>query len=80
MNRAENFSYEGLNALFEYLEEYEDSCDVVIELDVIALCCDYREDSLETILKEYSIESIEDLRNSTQVIEVDETTVIIQAF
>ena len=43
MNRNENFSYEGKKALFEYLEEYEDSCDQEIELDVIALCCEYTE-------------------------------------
>ena len=43
MNRTTNFSYDGLNALFDYLEEYEESTGEEIELDVIALCCDFTE-------------------------------------
>jgi hypothetical protein len=38
-----NFTYEGKKALFDYLEEVEDSTGEKIELDVIALCCDYSE-------------------------------------
>jgi hypothetical protein len=37
-----NFSYEGKKALFEYLEELEDST-FEHELDPIALCCEYSE-------------------------------------
>ena len=36
----DNFSYEGLKALFEYLEEYEDDTGEELELAVIALCCE----------------------------------------
>ena len=42
-NRQNNFSYEGLTALYDYLIEYEESCGEEIELDVIALCCEYTE-------------------------------------
>ena len=38
--RMNNFSYDGLKALFEYLEDYEEDTGEEIELDVIALCCD----------------------------------------
>lgn len=41
--RPDNFSYDGLRALFDYIEEYEESCDQEVELDVIALCCEYTE-------------------------------------
>ena len=41
--RQDQFSPRGRRALFEYLEEYEDSTDTELELDVIALCCDYSE-------------------------------------
>ena len=41
--RQNQFSYEGLHALFEYLEEMEDGMGEEMELDVIALCCDYSE-------------------------------------
>jgi hypothetical protein len=42
-DRHNQFSHAGLGALFDYLENHEDSCDIEIELDVIALCCDYCE-------------------------------------
>lgn len=42
-SRKGQFSYEGLKALFDYLEEYEDSTDEKIEFDPIAICCDYTE-------------------------------------
>ena len=39
MDRKEHFSYDGLRALFNHPEEYEDACGENIEFDVIALCC-----------------------------------------
>lgn len=39
----DNFSYEGKRALYDYLIEYENSCDTEIEFDPIALCCEYSE-------------------------------------
>ena len=42
-NRPNNFSYQGLQALWEMLEEYEDSTGEEIEFDPIALCCEYSE-------------------------------------
>ena len=42
-DRKNQFSYEGLVSLFEYLEEYEDSTGETIEFDMIALCCEYAE-------------------------------------
>ena len=54
--RKENFSYEGLGLLFDYLEEYEDSTGQEIELDVIALCCEYSEDSIKDIARNYRID------------------------
>jgi hypothetical protein len=55
-DRKENFSYEGLNALFDYLEDYEEQTGEEIELDVIALCCDYSEDTVKGIARNYSID------------------------
>ena len=51
--RPDNFSYAGLKALFEHLESYEDDTGEEIELDVIALCCDYSEMTLEEIINDY---------------------------
>jgi len=79
--RPDNFSYEGLTALFNHLEEYEESCDTEVELDVIALCCDFTEYvDLAEIQQNYNdIESMEDLSNHTMVIEFDKG-IIIQNF
>jgi len=101
--RPDNFSYEGLNALFDYLEQYEEDCDTEIELDVIAICCDYSEMSYMDVVDQYMDESdiieafwvdnfsdigqtelnehiLEWLQERTQVINVNDDTVIIQAF
>lgn len=48
--RTDQFSYEGLGVLFDYLAGEE------LELDVIALCCDYYEDTWENIAENYGIE------------------------
>jgi hypothetical protein len=50
--RGDQFSYEGLGLLFDYLEEI----DPQYELDVIALCCDYSEECAEDIARNYSID------------------------
>ena len=79
--RPNNFSYDGLTALFDYLEEYEESCGTDVELDVIALCCEFTEYvDLAEIQQNYTdIESMEDLNDHTMVIEFD-SGIIIQNF
>jgi len=42
-NRGSQFSNEGLDGLYEYLEEAFDDTDEEYELDVIALCCEFSE-------------------------------------
>ena len=42
-DRKNQFSYEGKKALFEYLEQYEEDTGEEIELDIIALCCEFTE-------------------------------------
>ena len=66
IGRGEQFSYEGLVALFEYLEQLESEMGEEIEFDVIGLCCEYTEyDSLEIFQDENGkdYESIEDIEN-----------------
>jgi hypothetical protein len=50
--RPDNFSDEGLKALFSFFEEFEDD----IELDVIAICCDYSEASMQEIIDSFNID------------------------
>jgi hypothetical protein len=55
-DRKENFSYQALGLLFDYLEEYEDSTGEEVELDVISLCCYYTEEDTADIARNYSID------------------------
>ena len=89
MGREGNFSNDGLVALYEYLEMLEDDTGQPIELDVIALCCEFTEyDNLEEFEADYGREfsdidkrfkySIED---STTMIPIEGTDgFIIQNF
>ena len=78
--RKNNFSYKGRKALFEYLSELEGESENTIELDVIALCCEYSEDSNENHLSNYGLDSMEELEEHTTVIRVDDETSIIKEF
>ena len=53
-DRQSQFSHEALRLLFAYLEEEED--DNGTELDVIALCCEYSEDTAQEIAYSYGID------------------------
>ena len=93
--RPDNFSYAGLRALFEHLEQLSDDIGEPIELDVIALCCDYSETSIEDAIAEYSdtvgfTPSEDEDEDETELfvdmlsdyataIIVDDTTIIIQS-
>ena len=50
-NRHTQFSYEATNLLFDYFEDIDPDYD----LDVIALCCEYSEDSVAQIADWYGI-------------------------
>lgn len=55
-DRADQFSREGLELLFDHLEEMERDNGEETELDVVALCCDYTEDTPESIAQDYRID------------------------
>ena len=73
-DRKNTFSYQGKKALFEYLENYEEETGEEIELDIVALCCDYTEfENFKDYQAQYGdkIENIEKLSDYTQVIPID---------
>ena len=80
----DHFTYEGKKALFDYLEEYEDSTGEQIELDVVGLCCDYTEYyNLEDFQAAYGQDEYPDIdviQDSTSVIMINEESFIIQNF
>ena len=78
--RREQFSYDGLGILFEYLEEFEPS----YELDVVDLCCTYAEATPEQIADDHSIE-LDDVmefleRHSTVVGMTNAGTIVYKQF
>ena len=55
-DRYDSFGYNGLRIIFDYLEQYEQDCNEEIELDVIAICCDYNMMSFDDVAREYNID------------------------
>ena len=52
--RSENFSRPARFALYEYLTEYEEDTGEEIELDVIAICCEFTEyESLDELIEAF---------------------------
>jgi hypothetical protein len=59
--RESQFSRAALSALFEYLEEYENSTGEEIELDPIAICCEWAEfSSAREAASEYGFDAEDD--------------------
>lgn len=56
MGRGDQFSHQGLGALYEMLADYEDGTGEEIELDPIAICCDFSECTAAEIAQDYSID------------------------
>lgn len=54
--RPDNFSREALEQLFDYFEAYERDTGEEIELDVIAICCDYTAQNYKDIAEAYGID------------------------
>lgn len=85
MDRQDTYTYAGKRALFDYLEELEGDTGEEIELDVVALCCEYTEyDSAVSCIQEcgydYQTEDEEDaldwLRDRATVIEFNNGIII----
>lgn len=49
--RGDQFSYEALGLIFNYLND----CGSDVELDVVGVCCEFAEDTVESIADNYSL-------------------------
>ncbi len=83
--RESQFSRAALFALFEYLEEYENSTGEEIELDPIGICCEWAEySSAREAANEYGFEAEDDdeaekwLGRKTTVVQFDGGLVVQQ--
>ncbi len=54
--RMDQFSYEGLEVLFDYLDNLSEDTGETIELDPVALCCEYYESSIQELIDSYNID------------------------
>ena len=77
---ADNFTYEGFKALFNFLDDvhHNDS----IELDIIELCCEFEEyESFDELISSYDeFTTLEEIENQTVVLETDSGGYVIQQF
>ena len=73
--RPDNFSYEGLHALFDYFEELSYDIGQPIEFDPISICCDFREyESFKQLQEDYDkIIDFADLEEHTTVIRLEDS-------
>jgi hypothetical protein len=56
MGRSDSFSYEGLEVLFDWFEEYADDSGQEVELDVISICCEFSEEHYTDIASNYNLD------------------------
>jgi len=54
--RYDQFGYQALRLLFDYFEEYEESTGAEVELDVIAICCEYCVQDWQSVANDYTID------------------------
>jgi hypothetical protein len=55
MGRQDQFSYEAKQAIFNHIESTSENTGEDFQMDVIAICCDYSEDSAEDIVNNQGI-------------------------
>lgn len=83
MDRKNNFSYEGLEELYDYLIMLEDDLGEEMGLDVIAICCEWTEyEDIEEFQQNYGDEyqTIADIEYKTIVIEINDKRFIAANF
>tara|TARA_R100001086_G_scaffold109651_1_gene55765 strand:- start:109 stop:390 length:282 start_codon:yes stop_codon:yes gene_type:complete len=73
--RPDNFSYDGLTALYNYLIQYEEDCGTELEFDPIAYCCEFSEyENFKEVKQNYDIKSFKELEDNTTVLKIPNTS------
>ena len=47
------FSYEARDIIFDYFEEYEGGTGEEVEFDLVGICCDFAESTIEELIFDY---------------------------
>ena len=84
--RKNQFSYDALQFLFEYIEAISDGSNRPWYFDMVAICCEWSEfSSLQEIAETYAIHGDEDairnyVENRTYMCEVNDHCFVLQQF
>jgi len=62
----DNFSYEALQLLFDWFAGYEEDTEEEIELDPIAICCDFTEATKSELLSNFDEIELNSLNNEDE--------------
>lgn len=79
-SRQDQFSNDGLWALFEYLTQLAEDTGHPIEIDVIGLCCDWVEASAVEICDDYDYDNVSQIQCDTVAVELDNGNYLYQNF
>lgn len=92
-SRKDQFSYEALEAIFDYLEEYSDSTGESVEFDIVGICCDWSEMTWQEVALSYGVDlsqctdddermgEVESfLCDNTQFLELSDGVFVFQSF
>ena len=63
------FNYEALDIIYDYIEEYEDSTGEAVEFDIVAICCDFAESTIAEIVNDYGYMMDEEAEKTKEYIE-----------
>lgn len=85
MDRYDQFGYEALSALFDYIEDVEQDTGVEIDLDVVAICCDYTVSTLKEVRDAYDLDEDVDvleylMDNTVVVATLPDGSILYQSF
>lgn len=72
MGRKDNFSWEGLEILYDYLWDLSEDIGEPIEFDVIGICCEYLESTAEEIISSYDLPFGKNKEKDEEEVEEDE--------
>jgi len=86
LDRKDQFSYDGLKLIFDYLESEEEEEGEEIEFDPIDICCTYTEYTLDEFNSDYgtkfkTLQEIEDYISSrSDTVGLTENSIIIKNY
>jgi hypothetical protein len=78
--RGNNFSLKGLEILFNELEALEHDTGEERELDVIGLCCDFSETTLDDWQHDYGNDETETMTDSKKIEHISDRTWLLAHF